>query len=123
MKRSRFSEEMGFSDREADCKLLFGISMFLPALWFSWRLTLGRRMLAFGTWVEALDRHFLCQALCIILTSGLCRPWLGIRPWGRGSLRWGRHNQSASRNARSCRAASSVLAPCWPAWFSPGCAL
>ncbi len=37
----------------------------------------------------------------IMPTSGLCRPVLATRPVGRGSLRWSRHNQRASRKASS----------------------
>lgn len=57
--------EMGFSDRGADCKLLFGVSMFLPALWFSSRLTPGRRMLAFGTWVPQCNRRSTLNQGCL----------------------------------------------------------
>ncbi|ESY18754.1 hypothetical protein X751_16590 [Mesorhizobium sp. LNJC395A00] len=40
IRRNAHPSQMGFSDRGADCKFLFGLSMFLPALWFSSRLTL-----------------------------------------------------------------------------------
>jgi hypothetical protein len=34
-------------------------------------------------------------------TSGLCRPLAQNGLWRRRSLRWSRHNHSASKNARS----------------------
>lgn len=60
-----YERQMGFSDRGADCKLLFGVSMFLPALWFSSRLTPGRRMLAFGTWVPQCNRRSTLNQGCL----------------------------------------------------------